>query len=505
MRLSPSLAAHWLCARTAAAAGWLALVFAAPAAEAFIINPGLVPWTTTASGSRTANGQPVTLTWSIVPDGSTITEANIGSQPSDLIAFLDLEFGSGPGGSDLTQRPWFTYFEQSFDRWEELGGATYLYEPNDDGGTHSNKSGVLGVRGDVRIGGTSIDGPSGTLAFNFLPPGNDEGVIISQGGDMVLDTDDGDFYDNPANNFRALRNVIMHEHGHGFGLEHVESNTDNLLMEPFINTSFDGPQLDDIRAIHFYFGDANEKSNGGAGNGTAALATGLGSLTAGGLLSVGSDADVPDQRIEPDATDFVSVANLADVDFYSFTVDGPTLLDATLTPRGGQFNQSGEGGTPTPFDADARVDLELAVFDSNGTFVLGSSDSAGLGGVESLQDLLLPDAGEYFVRVTGSTDTVQLYELSLFGGGFLEADFTLDGSVDQADQAIWEAAFGLNAGGDADGDLDTDLADLLIVQQQFGQLPPGGGVPTIAAVPEPGGAVLLLGFFTLAGTRRLRR
>ena len=43
----------------------------------------------------------------------------------------------------------------------------------------------------MRIGGVFIDGNSGVLAYNYFP----------DYGDMVLDTGDGNFYDNPGNNF----------------------------------------------------------------------------------------------------------------------------------------------------------------------------------------------------------------------------------------------------------------------------------------------------------------
>ncbi|MCQ6458457.1 matrixin family metalloprotease, partial [Vibrio parahaemolyticus] len=89
------------------------------------------------------------------------------------------------------------------------------------------------VRGDVRIGGHTIDGSSGTLAYNFFP----------NTSDMVIDTADS-FYSVTTDNSLRLRNVIMHEAGHGLGISHVESNNGSFLMEPFINLGFDGPQFD---------------------------------------------------------------------------------------------------------------------------------------------------------------------------------------------------------------------------------------------------------------------
>jgi arylsulfatase A-like enzyme len=55
---------------------------------------------------------------------------------------------------------------------------------------------------------------------------------------------------------------------------------------------------------------------------------------------------------------------------------------------------------------------------------------------------------------------------------FLEADFNQSGKVNGADLDIWQASFGVNAAGDADGDGDTDGRDFLIWQRQFIPPPP---------------------------------
>ena len=385
-----------------------------------------VPWASTASGPRSSNGEPATLTWSIVPDGTTILDGFIFSLGgSDLIAFMNDNFDGDPNQQDLRQQPWFHFFADSFDRWSQLGGVTYVYELNDDGGIHSLNDGVLGVRGDVRIGGASIDGSGGTLAFNFTP---------SAGSDMVLDTDDVSFFTNSANNHARLRNTIMHEHGHGFGVDHVESSTDSLLMESIINTSFDGPQLDEVRAIHFFFGDYFEKSNGGLGNNSASLATDLGVIPDGGSVSIGTDANIANQFISPETTDFVSISNLLDTDYFSFIVSEPSQIDATLTPRGGTFSQAFEGETPTLFNASARSDLVLTIFNTDGTTILDAADVTPQGGTESILDLSLPTAGQYFIQVLGAEDTIQLYQLELFATAtVMSCDLKTDGVCNVAD------------------------------------------------------------------------
>ena len=56
------------------------------------------------------------------------------------------------------------------------------------------------------------------------------------------------------------------------------------------------------------------------------------------------------------------------------------------------------------------------------------------------------------------------------------ADFDGSGTVDGNDLAQWKGDFGLNANSDADNDGDSDLADLMIWQQQVGQsVGPGDG------------------------------
>ena len=188
-------------------------------------------WTVTATDGTIGSGNPITLTYSFVADGTFIPNLGIGvgSGTSNLFSWLN-----GIYGSPTT---WQNLFAQVFDRWSELIGVTYVYEPNDDGVNTNSAPGVLGVRGDVRIGGFNFqnDGNGGVLAYNNFP--ND--------GDMIFDSADS-FFNGTSSNSRRLRNVAAHEHGHGLGMLHVCPLTGSKLMEPLATTSFDGPQLDDI-------------------------------------------------------------------------------------------------------------------------------------------------------------------------------------------------------------------------------------------------------------------
>ena len=423
---------------------WLLVLGLTVPASAFRLTSR---WTTTATdGTGIAQGDPITITWSLAPDGTTFSGAAGGGQ-SDLIGFLDNILGAGAGGSDFTQRPWFPLIDESFNRIGELSGATYVYEPNDDGAVHSSGAsrGILGVRGDVRIAGKFLDGNSGVLAFNFFP----------NNGDMTLDTGDANFYRNPASDFRRLRNIIMHEHGHGLGLSHVESTGSRFLMEPFLDTVIDGPQLDDILGIQRGYGDALEKSNNGAGNDTAANASSLGSVGDGQTISRGLDAR--NVRVFRGETDFLSIDDNSDRDFFSFSVDSRSEIDILLTPVGPTYNEGPQNGRQSPLDSSSLSNLSLALFDTDGTSILQDSSSSPIGEPELIEGFSL-DAGEYFLRVTGAQNNVQLYEIAVSATSVateVDADFTDDGLYDCADidSLVAEVVAGTN---DSDFDLNGD-------------------------------------------------
>ena len=404
------------------------------------------PWQVTASGNRTGTGIPGTITWSLVPDGTTVPGGSAGAAgPSNLNTFLNTTFTGGFTGEEL--------IEQSFNRWDELSGLSVVRETNDDGRALNTSifDGALGVRGDIRIGGQVLDGPNAVLAFNFFP---------NAGADMVIDTSESNFFGSSQSNNRPFRNTIMHEVGHAIGLSHVESTTDALLLEPNINLSFDGPQLDEVRAVQFVFGDAFEETNNGLGNETVPTATDLGIISPGGLIEIGKDADVPTQSISATATDFVSISGQGDVDVYSFTVSTSSNLDIALTPLGGVFTQGSTPGAVAIFDANSRVDLALSVIDSDGQSLLASSDLLGLGGSETLSSVLL-NPGTYYAQITGVQDTIQLYSLEI--NSVLKGDVDLNGVVNFLDimafiSVLGAATFQVEA--DANCDESVDFLDI---------------------------------------------
>ena len=170
--------------------------------------PDISRWSGNTALSQTqgfSQGDPLHLTWGIVNDGLNIPNGvGEGAAPSNLRTRLLTIYGS--------EAAYLSHFQSVFDRWSSISGLEYTQETNDDGASFVSSVGVAGTRADIRIGGKDIDGNSGILAYNYFP----------DSGDMVIDTNDT-FYDNTSNNSRRLRNVVSHEHGHGVGMDHVNS------------------------------------------------------------------------------------------------------------------------------------------------------------------------------------------------------------------------------------------------------------------------------------------
>ena len=335
-------------------------------------------WSSTAlSGGGLGQGDPTTITYSFPPDGTNIPNLGIGvgSGPNTLHAWLNGRYGS--------QAAWQPLFDAVFDRWSDLTGLTYVYEPSDDGAQLNGAAGVAGVRGDVRIAAFDFqnDGNGGVLAYNNFP----------QDGDMVLDSFDT-FYNSTGSNSIRLRNVVAHEHGHGIGMLHVCPANGTKLMEPFISTSYDGPQTDDIINGNRHYGDAYENNN------SIGTATPLGDP---GFSTVLNNLSIDDN---------------SDVDYFSVTLSGPKQILVNVAPQGGEYQQgtqtsSCNSGTLTNYSIIHN--LAVDIIDSNGTTVLASVDDNPVGESE-LATAVGAVAGTYYIRVRGdSTNGAQLYTMGV--------------------------------------------------------------------------------------------
>lgn len=478
---------------------WLtaaALALVAPNLALAFLNNGR--WTTTAfDGPTDPIGRPITLTWSIVPDGTMLSFVG---KPSNLVSFFDGIYVGG-SGKPLVEKPWFPIVQSCFNRWGEVSGITYVYEPADDGQTHGTLSGVLGLRGDIRLGGAEIAVGGSLAEAGFIPF-----------ADITIDTIELNYYQNLGGAFPNinLRTTLMHEIGHTLGLGHASSNNANFLMEGFSQTNFDGPQIDDIRGAHFLYGDHYEKTNGGLGNETFANATPLGTIRVGQGMLLGDQGGTGTVVLSTE-TDFVSIANSSDVDVFSFSIDRPSIVDIVLTPIGATYHERGTVNTSTV----SNLSLELYMANGGTPLLLQSANFSDVGLAESLLDFELRSAGTYFARITGSADDVQLYQLMLsVDEQFLLGDFNDDGRVDSADFTLWRDHLGdvdesaiLNRG---DGLAGIGLGDLSVWKSHFGDALVQGG-SSAQNVPEPGALTtvfsLLLGLRLIAerSARRSRQ
>jgi hypothetical protein len=337
-------------------------------------------WSLTSGGLTGTIGDPVTLRYSFVPDGTVITgAAGELPTPSNLYAVFNQIYGSAAA--------WQGHIASAFQKWSQLSGVTYILEPNDDGAPVSGATpGILGVRGDIRIGGHNIDGQAGSniLAYNTYP----------NFGDMVIDTSNTVYYGNLANNALNLRNTACHEAGHGIGLAHVCPWNFTKLMEPLVSNVFDGPQHDDILGAQWYYGDASEN------NDAQATATDLGVLPEGTTTL----ADL-------------SCNGASDTDWYAFTVTGPHALTVTMTPIGLTYLEGPEGGSCSTGAATNSLvanDLGVSVHDANGA-AIATANAGAPGSPETIPGFALPASGSTFwIRVfPGAVNDIQMYQLAV--------------------------------------------------------------------------------------------
>jgi hypothetical protein len=234
------------------------------------------------------------------------------------------------------------------------------------------------------------------LAANYFP----------DYGDMLINTDKAGYFLASANNYVAFRNVIMHEALHGLGASHVLSDDARFLIEPFSNLVFDGPQLDDVLALHRNYGDALEKNGG---NDTPAKATILGTVAPNHAIALGTLGS--STQILPSETDFLSIDDDSDTDLFRFSLDYTLDVKLKLAPQGTFYLVGPEGGEQNYRLTYLYSDLSLALLDATGSSLLATANQHPAGVAESISLRLAP--GNYFARIRGAANEIQLYELRI--------------------------------------------------------------------------------------------
>jgi len=382
-------------------------------------------WSRTATdGNGLGQGDPTTITYSFVPDGTFVPNTGLGSGNSTLFAWLDAKYGD--------TATWQALFAQVFDRWAELTGLSYVHELNDDGASHGSGAGFLGIRGDVRIAAFNFpaDGNFGVLAYNFFP----------NNGDMAFDAFDS-FYNNTGGNSIRLRNVAAHEHGHGLGMAHVCPSNQTKLMEPFVSTSYNGPQLDDILNGQRFYGDPLEP------NQSIGTATDLGTFGDSGANNI-AEASIDDN---------------SDVDFFKVTLTDRAKVTFVLAPNAGQYQQGPQTGScnsaPTT-NYNAIHDLQIQMFSSTDLITpVATANATGAGGGETVVFDSEPSSGVYYIIVDAvdNINSIQRYQASLIITPLppvvCPADLNDDGELNFFDVSAFLNAFNNQT---PDGDFNND-------------------------------------------------
>jgi len=353
-------------------------------------------WSRTAldGSNNNVQGQPVTLTWSIAPDGTTVPGlSGTASSASNLRSWLSSIYGTNGGAPD--GEPWFFLFEEAFDAISQETGLRFVYQPTDTGSAFSSFfARGSNSRGDIRFGARTLDGNSGTLAFAFAP----------DYGDVVFDSADS-FYDNTGNDSIRFINVLTHELGHALGLDHVCPVNTTKLMEPFAATNFRGLQFDDIFSLQRQYGDPAEVDETRGSNDSFTLAEDLtfteGLTESRQWLSIDDDIDIDYFRITTSPNREVTVRVIPSNPLNQ----GSTYLE-------GPQNGDGSCSAGSAFNPTNQQNLTLELLANDGSTVISSSTLAAAGLTEEILDVALIDGGNHYIRVNGgSANAAQLYTL----------------------------------------------------------------------------------------------
>ena len=361
-----------------------------------------VVWQGAAGLGQNGQASRASLTYSFPDDGvqwglAAIHAPSVG--PNDLNQRFINTFGDIDRGREFVR--------QSLASWARSAGLDYR-EVRDDNSPMDASEIPDPARGDIRIGGAPAAG-AGFLGYNAFPSAT--GTATVGGGDMFIATNNFNIlqFNNPANNFRAFRNTVVHEHGHGLGMIHVVPCNQTKVMEPQVPTNFDGVSVDDIRGAGRSYGDRY------AGNHTPADAHDFGDLSSPSTRSI----------IERDLSlNGAAGPNGTHTDWFRFRLSAPGSQSVSILaiPTGGVYDNAqqttGCNGAITTIDANAAGDILLELQDLN-SGQAWLSNTSGPGVLESIAIPAL-GVGDYAIRVTdtgpNAHQIVQLYTLSISVG-----------------------------------------------------------------------------------------
>lgn len=177
-------------------------------------------------------GTGATVTWSLVPTGTTCSIEFFGCSMTSLDAFMPFGYK--------------TEIAEAFDAWAAVANLVFV-EVTDNGAPFNA---VTGMFGDIRLGGHPFDGDGGILAHGFFPPPNG----FSGAGDIHFDIADNWAINSLDGKLftRDIFQITAHEIGHAIGLRH--EFTETALMNAFYTEAFSGLRPDDIAGAQAIYG-----------------------------------------------------------------------------------------------------------------------------------------------------------------------------------------------------------------------------------------------------------
>jgi len=143
---------------------------------------------------------------------------------------------------DLTKDVWDSLISEAFYSWSKVADMSFKKIESQD------SANIV-----INIGSGKedhFDGPSGTLAWAYLPPRPD------YMGQLLMKFDTEELWSDGNGVGMLLKNVAAHEIGHILGLGHSEKG--GALMAPYYNKDvFEPQQEDDIIRIQEIYGKPN--------------------------------------------------------------------------------------------------------------------------------------------------------------------------------------------------------------------------------------------------------